>query len=138
MVKILEPITLATLPEKSAQKVFDYVATHLLTQNERSIALSDSIIYFEDKNITVGCMYRGENGLKCAAGCLMSDEEYKPEWEGIIWAELITFKHVPNAHIFLIRALQEIHDQHQPKEWKEQLKLLAESKQLDSSVLNNF
>lgn len=137
MEKTLEPITLATLPEKSAQEVFDYVATHLLTQNERSILSYDDTEYFEDENI-IGCMYRGENGLKCAAGCLMSDEEYKPEWEGIIWAELTTFKHVPNAHIFLIRALQEIHDQHPPKEWKRQLKLLAESRQLDSSVLNNF
>lgn len=28
------------------------------------------------------CKYRGPNGVKCAVGHLISDEEYKPEMEG--------------------------------------------------------
>ena len=55
-------ITLATLEQATAQQVFTQVKNHLLKQNEKSM-------------INGICAYRGSNGLQCAAGCLMSDEE---------------------------------------------------------------
>lgn len=46
------------------QAIFNQVYTHLLTQNEKC----------EDEN---GCAYRNEQGLKCAVGCLITDEVYE-------------------------------------------------------------
>ena len=65
-------ITLKTLGKATAQEVFDQVATHLLTQNERSLD-------------GASCSYRNCDGLKCAAGCLISDDEYDNQMEGIDW-----------------------------------------------------
>ena len=59
----------------SLQETFTTVATHLLTQRRRSIArLAGQAI--------PSCAYRGEEGLRCAVGCLIPDEEYRPEFEG--------------------------------------------------------
>lgn len=40
---------------------------------------------FNDRNMTVtkiGCLYRGPHGMKCAAGHLIPDENYRPGMEG--------------------------------------------------------
>jgi hypothetical protein len=55
-------ITLETLPQATAQEVFDQVATHLLTQRQRSTTKGN-------------CAYRGDDGLKCAAGCLLGPDD---------------------------------------------------------------
>lgn len=60
------------------QQIFDKVREHLLTQNARSNARS---IEGVPAGITI-CMYRGPNGLKCAAGALIADEHYHPGLEG--------------------------------------------------------
>ena len=66
-------ITLKTLEQATAQEVFDQVAEHMLTQYELSM-LNDT------------CVYRGYSGLKCAAGCLIGDDEYNNElMEGFTW-----------------------------------------------------
>ena len=88
-------ITLATLPQATAQEVFDQMATHLLTQNEKS----------------AGYLFRYRLGrLKCAAGCLISDDEYKKSWEGRDWDTLVNLNEAPKAHTDLILELQRIHD----------------------------
>jgi hypothetical protein len=59
------------------QEIFDRVKTHLLTQNERAASASGSDLG--------DCSYRivvGEKTLKCAIGCLIPDELYRPELEG--------------------------------------------------------
>ena len=66
-------ITLTTLAEATQQQVFDQVATHLLVdQREKSYTLDDD---GDDQ-----CAYKMEddkgNTLKCAVGCLISDDEY--------------------------------------------------------------
>lgn len=54
---------------------------------EKRIALAERVRDFlmaQGKPSMVGenkCMYRTSEGLKCAVGCLMSDEEYKSEYE---------------------------------------------------------
>ena len=107
-------ITLATLPQASEQEVFDQVKTHLLTQNERS-------------GTSGLCLYRGPNDTKCAAGCLMSDEEYDKDFEDNDWFQLTDEHNVTNAHSHLIRNLQKLHDESPVQEWKTELKLLAKN-----------
>ena len=58
-------ITLSTLSEATEQQVFDQVKNHMLTQMKKSMLESNGD----------PCAYRGFDGLQCAAGCLMSDEE---------------------------------------------------------------
>lgn len=97
-------ITLATLANSTKQEVFEQVKQHLLAQNKRAI---------NDRNT---CQYKiGE--LKCAAGCLISDDEYTPEFENNSWRVLQYRNLVPETHSRLIQQLQKIHDRHQPKDW---------------------
>jgi hypothetical protein len=56
--------------QEEKQRIFNIVAKHLLTQKKLSIGLDN------------GCAYRGKDGRKCAAGCLIDDEHYLPEFEG--------------------------------------------------------
>lgn len=123
-------VTLKTLPQATKQQIFDQVATHLLTQNKKSSKTA--------RNGTLICLYRGPDGTKCAAGCLISDEEYDTEFEEKTWFNLVNYHGVPRNNMTIIKSLQDIHDNKDPSNWKEELKKLAESRQLDSSVLNNF
>lgn len=117
-------ITLATLKDATAQQVFDQVKTHLLTQMKQSSGYDK-----EDFQ----CYYRsGENSsLKCAAGCLISDEEYVPAMDspfkssGTAWEAIIEAGHAPKTHELLITQLQWVHDSHLPAEWAEKLEDLA-------------
>jgi hypothetical protein len=112
-------ITLKTLPQATAQEVFDQVAKHLLTQMKKSVA---------KKNY---CMYRGFDGTKCAAGCLISDDEYKLEFENHNWSHLSGTKYlVPEEHCYLITKLQDIHDYYEPEDWRVKLNNLAEKSNL--------
>jgi hypothetical protein len=97
-------ITLKTLPQATAQEVYDQVKTHLLTQNQMSLK--------GDR-----CMYRGPNGLKCAAGILIGDDEYSDAMEGVSWPGLIGMLHIPDTHELLIRELQMVHDWEEVEDW---------------------
>lgn len=107
-------ITLKTLPQATAQGVFDQVAKHLLTQNQRAMASSGM------------CKYRNVYGLKCAAGCLMGDDDYMETLEGADWGTLAYKGIVPEAHANLIGRLQLIHDKGEPENWRTLLANLAE------------
>lgn len=106
-------ITLATLPEATAQEVYSQVRKHLLTQKMKSIE--------EGK----GCVYRGPDGLMCAAGCLMSDDEYLEKMERQPWSILVSRVLVPKEHRLLIGALQRIHDMEEAEGWEYCLNKLA-------------
>lgn len=101
----MKTFTLKTLHLATPQQVFDQVAKHLLTQNEQSSDDSG------DK-----CCYLSPLGLKCAAGCLIADDEYDPSWEGTSWGSV-----GPIYHRLLIECLQEIHDEYYPNEWSKEL-----------------
>jgi hypothetical protein len=62
------------------------------------------------KNEQGSCRYRTPEGLKCAAGCLILDEEYTPEFEGKSWYTIA--KHFPRYADFtrMITDLQLLHD----------------------------
>lgn len=88
------------------QEIFNIVSKHLLNQRQKSILNSF-------------CAYRGENGLKCAAGILIPDDEYKPEFEQNRWHVLVSENLVQNKFSQEIAELQEIHD-YAPKNDPEQ------------------
>lgn len=96
--EIIMNITTKNLHEFTEQEVFDYVVDKLFAQNRASIDAHEQ------------CQYRGENGIKCAGGHLIADDDYKPWFEGTIWSELIDNGAVPRDHCHLIGELQAMHD----------------------------
>jgi hypothetical protein len=118
-------ITLATLPQASAQEVFDQVARHLLTQMHPSMDEEEGV-----------CTYRGSfEGTKCAAGALISDEEFETliEPKGFVskkWQKLVQEKIAPAKHQILIHELQRIHDYEDPIHWEHELRVLAKNRHL--------
>jgi hypothetical protein len=106
-------ITLATLEQATPQEVFNQVRDHLLGQAKKST----------DHEM---CVYRSGTVTKCAAGCLISDEEYLTKYEGNSWSSLVhDFDEVPKAHFDLISSLQDVHDDSVVYEWESQLMHLA-------------
>lgn len=90
----------------TAQEIFDVVSDHLRKQG-RAATQGQTIAG------TPAGVYRAKNGDKSAAGCLLSDEEYRTEFEGILAAALPPFrtaKFLP--HVRLICDLEQIHDTH--------------------------
>lgn len=118
-------ITLKTLPDATAQEVFDQVVTHLLTQGRPSAQGGH-------------CLYRSENGLKCAAGCLIGDGEYDEEMEESSWMQLAGDGLVPLAHDGLIQALQEVHDSLCVDDWPELCRRVARSRDLSTAVIDRW
>ena len=108
-------ITLTTLAQATPQEVFSQSARHLLAQNQRSSIKNNK------------CRYREGQHLKCAAGCFISDSEYRAEMEGQQWRSLTIDGLVPITHGYLIANLQNIHDNYPVETWPERLKNLADS-----------
>lgn len=111
-------ITLKTLKDATAQEVFNQVKNHLLKQGIKSVSIEGK------------CQYRYSN-LKCAAGCLIIDDEYSPFLEDYTWNELINLDLVTHIHGILISQLQEIHDLCYVDEWEIELKALAKKLNLN-------
>lgn len=107
-------ITLATLSQATAQDVFDQVVAHLRQQGKKSATADGE-----------SCQYRSFDGLKCAAGCLVSDDEYNSEMEGLRWNLLAQTGFVPIAHVSLIKALQSVHDDTHESRWESSLREVA-------------
>lgn len=127
----------------SPQETFDTVASHLLTQNRKSTS-------FVTRSARIMCAYRGDEGCKCAAGVLIPDNKYDPYMEGgnVVPAtradmteasQLVTSCIECEGHdTRLVRALQVIHDQHEPELWKERLASEAARFGLSAAVLSEF
>jgi hypothetical protein len=113
-------ITLKTLDQATAQEVFDQVANHLLTQNQQSKSKGES-----------NCVYRTDDGLKCAAGCLIGDDEYHSGFDntddvGTTWRSLIQRGLVKTSkHSELITDLQNLHDNRVVFNWRSELMFVA-------------
>ena len=97
--------------ELTEQELFDKVAKHLLAQNKKSY-----------KSAETECTYRSPEGLKCAAGCLIEDDEYLPLMEDKTWSRLCAQGYAKTDHRDLIDRLQKIHDLYEPEEWRDQLR----------------
>lgn len=113
-------ITLKTLKDATEQEVFDQVANHLLTQGVKC------------QDHSYRCMYR-HNGLKCAAGCLIGDDEYNLNMEQKLWNENFS-----PYHNSLIRSLQGIHDAFDTCYWISELKKCALHFKLETKVLEKY
>ena len=101
-------ITLKTLPQATAQEVFDQITAHLLKQGKAA------------RSGTGACRYRTETAegvLKCAAGCLIADEEYDRLFENVAWDGLVNDGKVPGQHAQLIWQFQWVHDRELPADW---------------------
>lgn len=89
---------------------------------------------------TRGCVYRSNNGRKCAAGHLIPDEEYSPAWEGNGVA-LLPKKFWTNEQEPLVSALQRAHDmaatsaQEFMSDFKQRARRVAELLNLNPAVL---
>lgn len=119
-------ITLKTLQKATAQEVFNQVSTHLLKQKETSW-----------RNGGTACAYKSGN-LKCAAGCLIADDEYDAEkFEDKPWDFLRIHGVVPKKHSQLIYDLQIIHDTSRPAHWLQGLLDVAKKHKLNASFLKD-
>lgn len=115
---------------KSEQETFDIVARFLLNQKEKS---------------TNGklCLYRGPNGTKCAAGCLIPDDKYFSELESLLADSNIVAEILKEEgyDFRFVRLLQQIHDSCSPgeflQEWKHKMITLACYKNLSTEVFED-
>ena len=105
------------------QQTFDMVVEGLRKQGCKSMTEEGEV-----------CMYRGAGGTKCAAGMLISDEDYKPEFEFKILEKVESTNSAANElracigknhDIELVRDLQLIHDVYNIEEWEHQWKNTA-------------
>lgn len=122
----------------TAQEIFDKVATHLLRQGKKS------------EGPGKGCLYRGPNGLKCAAGFLIDDAYYDPKFEGkgvgaiskadtpntVLLNEALLKSGVPAELFDFVGELQGIHDDYWPEYWREMLANTAKANSLSAAVLD--
>ena len=76
------------------QEIFDKVKVHLLAQGKPAVDW-----------VTSQCRYRAPDGLKCAVGCLITDEAYTPDIEGTVLPYSPT--RVDGSLFPVIRALQD-------------------------------
>lgn len=124
----MNKISIRTLPNNSLQEVFDFVVDHLRKQGVRSFVERDFSKPHIPASEPYGCLYRGPNGLMCAVGCLISDDEYRPRFEGAIVQSVLrdVLRNVftdANEHLeemsYLLVNLQNIHDRRDPRAWEE-------------------
>lgn len=93
---------------KTRQETFDFVARALAKQGRPS------------RGVRGFCMYRGPEGLKCAAGFLIPDADYSSRFENLDVTATPVAK-VLEAHGYdldLVKALQEAHDDAGPEDSK--------------------
>lgn len=130
----------------TAQEIFTYVLLFLRKQGVASITSDEAT-----------CAYRGENGSMCAVGCLISDDEYTPYFEGNTINALLDYGDLTSAtasrlgpHALLLAELQQAHDNYmpwvdrpvlplakhfEPGTWEQKMKQLAEEHNLEYTEL---
>lgn len=110
----------------NGQQIYNKVKKHLLKQGEQSLTRGE-------------CMYRGPRGLKCAAGVLISDENYSRILENCMVDSTITPGDIGAARVVqalvdsgvdpawipLVKQLQSVHDAGNPRHWREKLAVVA-------------
>jgi hypothetical protein len=94
------------------QEVFDHVVDHLRRQGRQSMT--------PDRTGRPICAYRGNDGLKCAVGCLIPDAAYRPDIESWEATSEMVRPILDRLGIDpeLARDLQEIHDAALPPQWE--------------------
>ena len=111
-------ITLKTLPDATSQEVYDQIVDHLRTQGDKAYSNGN-------------CVYHSKEGTKCAAGCLIADDEYHEDFEECGWYYLVAMGIVPRNHTNLIKEFQKVHDNVDTEDWENSFKKLAISFNLE-------
>ena len=117
------------LEGKTLREVFKQVQQHLLTQGMQSKG--------EDASGIVRCMYRGPEELKCAVGCLIADEDYRPSMEGEYIYPCHEFQNIDELgpeleinseaqYLYMLSRLQAVHDTVAPDQWQTELERLEQ------------
>ena len=139
------------------QEIYDKVMTHLFTQGAKSRV---PLKWIGERTETNVCAYRGEGGLKCAAGVLIDDEHYSPSLEGVgvpresdlipriqsvkqrpkivLISDALNASGIPTGAFQLVRELQCLHDRYRPSEWAPQGVRLAIRNGLSPAVVHRF
>jgi len=103
------------------QELFDIVYKHLMSQNAKSMMARAAGPGFI-------CAYRGNDGLMCAIGVLIPDEDYRADMERFSAQNLLVkgacLNHLASHHR-LIDKLQGIHDNYPVKDWDRGLRETA-------------
>ena len=112
------------MPSTTAQSIFNTAYTGMLAQNQRSQIGNDR------------CAYRGPNGLKCAVGMVLTNDEYNPlmNSESMDVAELLDRGLLPDRlvpHLKLLDDLQIAHDCDHPRHWPTELAKIASKHKLE-------
>lgn len=130
--------------QRQMQEIFDKSATHLLRQGRKSLGFA------RDDSQSKTCLYRGNDGCKCAAGVFIPDEEYDRTMEGVRWGTWLSNPEstdslgmrrlrpiiIRHGHIKLISKLQDIHDTREPCEWRTHLAALAKNLGLSTAAID--
>ena len=110
------------------QEMVDKVCDHLMRQGEKSQ------IFMAGCPEPI-CRYRGYQGLKYAAGCVIPDDEYDPKFEGTRIRALIMstvgdvegkIPSLKDVDSLLLSSCQHVHDNYDVEEWPEQLRRVVE------------
>lgn len=104
---------------ENAQEVYDKIVTHLRAQGKKAILDNGVCVY------RLGC-------LKCAIGCLITDEEYDERMEGggvrdLIWNDFTPKRIMDllNEHYALCLEMQRIHDNEAVEKWEDYFQIAA-------------
>jgi len=101
------------------QELFDIVFKHLMSQNAKSMMVVEG---------GFSCAYRGKDGLKCAIGILIPDEDYREDMEGLAAQNLLAKGACLSrlaVHHELLYKLQHIHDYGLVGDWDRALRETA-------------
>lgn len=118
------------------QTLFNRVVRHLLRQNKRAMQNGS-------------CMYRTDEGYKCAIGGVLPDSLYQPKLEGRGYTGLIDSgqvgviatkieKYFGKDNQQLAAALQSVHDFSTPCCWLDELKRIARDYKLAWPLVNKL
>jgi hypothetical protein len=124
----MKNINLSNLESSSEQEVFNFIVSHLMHQKCKSINVKRKL----ERGPYDGqfCSYRYVDAmgkiLMCAAGCLISEEEYSETFEDETWSSLADRGLVPKHHLNLIFRLQLVHDNSSVINWPDRLRTIAE------------
>lgn len=120
---IKEPTYTVEVTEKKTytpQETFDTVVAHLRKQGCRATSEGGQCRYRTTVDGVV---------LRCAAGCLIPDKQYRDSFEGrqiggsdlTLNSTILCLGH----DILLVRALQVVHDEHYVRDWEHRFQFVA-------------
>jgi len=110
-----------------AQEIFDYSVSKVIEQGEQALGMESR------------CLYRGENGTKCAVGHLIPDALYNKKMEGYGPDEVLgcllgedfrcdlNLRASLRQHTHLLDALQDAHDNACPDDFVPNFRRRAEA-----------